>query len=1441
MATLNRFKKLPLETATTSNRFKGLTDEVAVAPTPVVQSAPVVQSQPEAPARDRFGLPVSYLSQGKATPPAPLPQESIWSKAAKVILPKKAEDFFGLNETPEQKQMKQDITTAYENKWATEDMKRLQERIDPVTGKLPTQTAAGVLKETPGEKYLPFVGAVPSIKDAMSLYGAAKRLEKGENTPVDDYVLAKFKAESERDSTFGAKVTNILTEIPSFALELAATGGIFTGVKAATQKAITEGLETGVEKTARRKMLESLVTRSAGSAAGATAQTVPARFMEITAETIQNMTPEYQYRPGEDKLFNAYISKEGDNVWKSAAKALSNQWVEVLSEKSGGIFNEMAAPVKNKILKLGVFKSLLKNNPNLTSNQFMKLVNSAGWNGIFAEMGEERIGEVMRGILTQVGLSEEGFKFPSKEQLLLELVSFSIPGVMIGAVNKGLQTGSFQQPQAGAVPPTTGTTPPPPPTPPASDVTTTVDEERRDYMAELNALQNHPDPKVAQMANTLYYDVSKTHPRDQQSVAKSMVESFNLPEKQAPEVFKQEKLFNKGETVTPDGVPVPKNAGPGYKKFTNGIDKMVKSGTLLPEDATILKTLFENTSDNYLAQINLGESSRMSALGRFSIQQSRMTGEVRPESNKLLMQSRLAQKGLTAADQEPAKVFTHEFGHASWYMVLTQEERNMVERVYTQLGREGRRELFRGGLSAQDEGTNAAYYAKNVREFFAESFAGYVMENKVPAKEMQPLLQRLATKFYEGLKRLVNRKQHPAILRLRPIFERALSGDKTTPLSELMAQEPPSFKQELQQMFETFPKPGVATKEVPAESIFPSGAIKEKAIEPTPDTGSPMDAFTLPPEIEAPTIEKVIESETRTPINERVRWIDYLRTPWRVFERMGIRPSYQSLLKGYEAYVKELPGNIDKITAWSKEVPKESNERIFRFLDGEAIELNAQEAKVAGEIKVWMKEWADRLGMEPDSRISEYITHIFPFGKGGEIPEEIAFIINKKIPGSVFNPFLLQRKGAEGYLKDTWKALDAYVKRATRKVNMDPALAELKEASAKLTEPSQLNYLNRYIGAVNLRPTELDTSLDNHIKENFGYLFGARPTAAITRFIRQTIARAKIGGSIVSFAKNLTQGVNTFSELGTGYTTRGYIDLVRFGGKELQENGVLVAPFVEDRTYSAVKKMAEKFDNALFLNMNASELVNRGAAYYGAKAKFLAGKITPKEFKAALGKDMPENYTPTLEDAVDYGKFVSAKTQFLFGPLDTPVALNSDIAKMVAQFQTFGLKQQEFIWNMVGAKEYAKLMRYLISSMLLFAWIGSAFGMKWDDSFKTLRWGAPPIITFFKDVLGAIFGVKDQYGNVPSGATRARTVGTSLFTNLVPGGAQMKRSYEGFQAVNQGASKTASGNFQYKIDKTPMNYVRGTLFGKANLPEAQTYYDKKGKPKAPTANRFKGL
>lgn len=376
---------------------------------------------------------------------------------------------------------------------------------------------------------------------------------------------------------------------------------------------------------------------------------------------------------------------------------------------------------------------------------------------------------------------------------------------------------------------------------------------------------------------------------------------------------------------------------------------------------------------------------------------------------------------------------------------------------------------------------------------------------------------------------------------------------------------------------------------------------------------------------------------------------------------------------------------------------------IYRYLDGRQSykSLGAEEQKVAIEIKRYLRDWADRLNIPPESRISNYITHIFELSKEGqEFDPELAKLISETSPKSVYNPFLEKRLGKRaGLIEDVFVSLDAYVKRVTRKANMDPALDKLSVAADKLDLESY-NYVKRLAKGVNMQPTEIENLVDNLLKSVVGYRYTVRPTAYLTNKWRKAVYRGGLGLNVGSALKNITQGTNTFAELGSKYTLRGYSDLVRRMATgnldELYEGGILSDNIIQDRNFHAVKRVAEKLDNVLFALFDTTEKINRGSAYYGAKAK-------------ALSKGMSE------EDAFKYAKDVVKRTQFTFGAIDSPVVLQSDIAKTLGQFQSFNIKQTEFLAEMVKNKEFGKMVRWVGANLLVVGSVGKILGMEPSD------------------------------------------------------------------------------------------------------------------------------
>jgi len=554
-------------------------------------------------------------------------------------------------------------------------------------------------------------------------------------------------------------------------------------------------------------------------------------------------------------------------------------------------------------------------------------------------------------------------------------------------------------------------------------------------------------------------------------------------------------------------------------------------------------------------------------------------------------------------------------------------------------------------------------------------------------------------------------------------------------------------------------------------------------------------------------------------VKTKVGVLDKFRTPDRVLRKIGLGKEADELRGAYDNYLKELPVELDRITEWSKRVDsKDSARTIFQYLDGQKVNLSANDHAIAEEIKGYLKNWADRLGLPEDGRVSNYITHIFEQDfLQKEFDPELAKLIRDKVAGSVYDPFTQERLGKQGYIEDVWQALDAYVKRGTRKANLDPTLTKIKDISENL-EDSQFKYVKNYIDKVNMRPTEMDNAIDISIKQSpIGYKFGQRPVTAITRGLRQMGYRGALGLNIGSALRNLSQGANTYAKLGEKYTVLGYMKMLSSGKQELEKVGVLRDELIQDRTINATKKFWEKTDKRLFYFFEGAERINRGAAYFGAKLK-------------ALDQGMSE------EQAIEYGKKIVRDTQFTFGSVDTPQVLQSDLAKTILQFQSYNLKQAEFLAEMVKNKEFAGLARWTVASLAFTYTLGQLIGMKpadiipfsgiWTGQTKI---GETPAIQAVGKLKDAAFGGKDKYGNDLTLQDRAGKA-IDAVTPMFPGGVQFKKTLQGLDAVRKGYSESASGRVQYMVPEDPGTAIRAGVFGKSNLPQAQEYFNKDRTP-----------
>lgn len=678
-------------------------------------------------------------------------------------------------------------------------------------------------------------------------------------------------------------------------------------------------------------------------------------------------------------------------------------------------------------------------------------------------------------------------------------------------------------------------------------------------------------------------------------------------------------------------------------------------------------------------------------------------------------------------------------------------------------------------------------------------------------------------------------KKHPA----NPFMKYV--NNRTGLLPEIDTKFPGVYGEKMTTLLKAHDFSSVAEAQKAVDNFLAQVKVLEQATE---DKFAPIEMVTSPSvtETNAFELEKkrlntpgaqpfstMMEQSDKLPVNKKVGELDFWRTPKRVLKKIGLEDESKLIKKKYYDYAIELPKNIQKITDWSMRVPQEgSARRIFDYLDGAPGEggftqpdfLSGNEYIVGNEIKAWLEEWADRLKLKKHERLSNYITHIFEDDLiKKEFDPELAKIIQDKIAGQVYDPFLEKRLGQLGYVHDVWRALDAYVKRATRKVHMDEALEKVKIASRDL-DVGTANYIKKYIDGVNLRPTQKDNYIDNSIKQLIGYRLGQRPFARITRIGRQMVFRGTLGLNVGSALKNLTQGVNTFAMLGTKYTSLGYAKLLNgLNHQELEDEGILSLDIIQDRTLSSTKKFFEKADKAFYFMFETVEKINRGAAYFGAKAKYYAENSRTENGIQVWNAGSSE------QEARYYAREFVEDTQFTFSSVDTPVALQSDMAKTLGQFQSFNIKQAEFLIEMARNKNYMGIIRYIFASLAVLIGIGKLFGMKWQDMIPFSRYSLPPLIALPIAIAGAIMGTPDQFGNVPSVSQRFANIGRTLVP-FIPAGVQGNKTIAGATSIKQGETNGISEDAQAVLFG-PKNITANVVSKKLNasIKTAQTKLD----------------
>lgn len=359
-----------------------------------------------------------------------------------------------VDETPAEQPLKFTLTPLEEP--AVPDSSDRKFTLEPVQKTF--RTALSEVAQQPSQ-LLPFVGSVEDIAHSLKVKGAADAVNAGTDIESDRQLLADFNRDREIPQTLGYRVGKILAQLPSFAGELALTSGIYSGGRAATTKLVESALGKAAE-TAAGKLAARVVSKTAASGL----QTLAAGPLRATETAIQFATPQVQTETNDKGDITATVSKQGMTWQEAIPKGVLDQFVETFTEHTGenitGALGAVARkleldkiPVPNKVAALGAMaKEWLTVNPDSTVGDMLtKLRDKTAWSGWLGEMGEERLGEIMKpllGVQDSYQLYGGGTLDEMAQNAAAEAIAFGVPGAAAKVAEKVVQRVIPEKPDA---------------------------------------------------------------------------------------------------------------------------------------------------------------------------------------------------------------------------------------------------------------------------------------------------------------------------------------------------------------------------------------------------------------------------------------------------------------------------------------------------------------------------------------------------------------------------------------------------------------------------------------------------------------------------------------------------------------------------------------------------------------------------------------------------------------------------------------------------------------------------------------------------------------------------------------------------------------------------------------------------------------------------------
>ncbi len=277
---------------------------------------------------------------------------------------------------------------------------------------------------TPEMHFVPSTKFIPKVQ--------AQQRRKHDLALMEAWLI-ELEEKQARGISIGGRIAEGITELPKFMIEFLLTGPLFKIGSTAAKTAATKLLGRFAEKSSSKLAIK--VAAAGFGSLVRTAVNIPGIF----AGAAERMTEGIQVTDD-----GAIVFADADiNPFRALARSFTDLYIENLSEITGpsirkGVF-AIGTGIGKKFPIIQKFTQTLSekwiaNRVGRTMTDFLKAsATKVGYDGILEEMGEERVGAILRAI---TGLGSFNEIIPTWEDMLVEAGVFAVPGGVSLATTK---------------------------------------------------------------------------------------------------------------------------------------------------------------------------------------------------------------------------------------------------------------------------------------------------------------------------------------------------------------------------------------------------------------------------------------------------------------------------------------------------------------------------------------------------------------------------------------------------------------------------------------------------------------------------------------------------------------------------------------------------------------------------------------------------------------------------------------------------------------------------------------------------------------------------------------------------------------------------------------------------------------------------------------------